>query len=251
MPPTGSVDKKPGLTCENGLIHRFHRPYYYPHRELGRFRFSSGSCAQLVDRPPRRLAPDLTASRTECRRRTSDWSPASVEASTSRRRRPQTSEQQQEAVPVKIRVERDVLAEAVAWAARSLPARPPVPVLAGLLLKAEEGTLSLSGFDYEVSARVSVEADVEEDGTVLVSGQAARRHLPRPPQPAGGDFHRRCTGDRGLRLLAIHTPHPACGGVPGTAADADRDRHRGRRGLRLRRQAGGHRRSAVTTRCRC
>ncbi|MFD5066129.1 DNA polymerase III subunit beta, partial [Streptomyces sp. NPDC058394] len=55
---------------------------------------------------------------------------------------------------MKIRVERDVLAEAVAWAARSLPARPPVPVLAGLLLKAEEGTLSLSGFDYEVSARV-------------------------------------------------------------------------------------------------
>ena len=37
---------------------------------------------------------------------------------------------------VKFRVERDVLAEAVAWAARSLPARPPVPVLAGLLLEA-------------------------------------------------------------------------------------------------------------------
>ena len=36
---------------------------------------------------------------------------------------------------MKFRVERDVLAEAVAWAARSLPARPPVPVLAGLLLE--------------------------------------------------------------------------------------------------------------------
>ena len=83
-----------------------------------------------------------------------------------------------------IRVERDVLAEAVAWAARSLPARPPVPVLAGLLLKAEEGTLSLSGFDYEVSARVSVDADVEEDGTVLVSGRLLAdicRALPNRP----------------------------------------------------------------------
>ena len=66
---------------------------------------------------------------------------------------------------MKIRVERDVLAEAVAWTARSLPARPPVPVLAGILMKAEEGALSLSGFDYEVSARVSVEADIEDDGT--------------------------------------------------------------------------------------
>ncbi|CAM5510863.1 DNA polymerase III subunit beta [Streptomyces violaceorubidus] len=72
---------------------------------------------------------------------------------------------------MKIRVERDVLAEAVAWAARSLPARPPAPVLAGLLLKAEEGQLSLSSFDYEVSARVSVEAEIEEEGTVLVSGR--------------------------------------------------------------------------------
>ncbi|MBW1601773.1 DNA polymerase III subunit beta [Streptomyces sp. JJ66] len=85
---------------------------------------------------------------------------------------------------MKIRVERDVLAEAVAWAAKSLPARPPVPVLAGLLLKAEEGALSLSGFDYEVSARVSVEADIEEEGTVLVSGKLLAdisRALPNRP----------------------------------------------------------------------
>ncbi|MCE7081511.1 DNA polymerase III subunit beta [Streptomyces sp. ST2-7A] len=85
---------------------------------------------------------------------------------------------------MKIRVERDVLAEAVAWAARSLPARPSVPVLAGLLLKAEEGSLSLSGFDYEVSARVSVEAEIEEEGTVLVSGRLLAdicRALPNRP----------------------------------------------------------------------
>jgi DNA polymerase-3 subunit beta len=94
---------------------------------------------------------------------------------------------------VKIRVERDVLAEAVAWAARSLPARPPVPVLAGLLLKAEEGeegTLSLSGFDYEVSARVAVEVEVEEEGTVLVSGRLLAdicRSLPNRPVEISSD----------------------------------------------------------------
>jgi len=60
---------------------------------------------------------------------------------------------------VRFRVERDVLAEAVAWTARSLPARPPVPVLAGLLLEAGPDGLSLSGFDYEVSARVTIAAD--------------------------------------------------------------------------------------------
>ncbi|GAA0423270.1 DNA polymerase III subunit beta [Streptomyces luteireticuli] len=108
---------------------------------------------------------------------------------------------------MKIRVERDVLAEAVAWAARSLPARPPVPVLAGLLLKAEEGSLSLSGFDYEVSARVSVEADVEEDGTVLVSGRLLAdicRALPNRPVEISTDGVR-ATVVCGSSRFTLHT----------------------------------------------
>jgi DNA polymerase-3 subunit beta len=85
---------------------------------------------------------------------------------------------------VKFRVERDVLADAVAWTARSLPARPQAPVLAGLLLRAEEGSLTISGFDYEVSARSVAEADVEQDGTALVSGKLLAeiaRSLPNRP----------------------------------------------------------------------
>lgn len=108
---------------------------------------------------------------------------------------------------MKIRVERDVLAEAVAWAARSLPARPPVPVLAGLLLKAEDGMLSLSGFDYEVSARVSVEADVEEDGTVLVSGRLLAdicRALPNRPVEISTDGVR-ATVVCGSSRFTLHT----------------------------------------------
>ena len=86
---------------------------------------------------------------------------------------------------VKFRVERDVLAEAVTWVARGLPARPPVPVLAGVLITADEGgTVTLSAFDYEVSARITVAADVEEAGTVLVLGRLLAdisRNLPAKP----------------------------------------------------------------------
>ncbi|GHF43198.1 DNA polymerase III subunit beta [Streptomyces mashuensis] len=123
---------------------------------------------------------------------------------------------------MKIRVERDVLAEAVAWAARSLPARPPVPVLAGLLLKAEDGTLSLSGFDYEVSARVSVEADVEEDGTVLVSGRLLAdicRSLPNRPVEISTDGVR-VTVVCGSSRFTLHTlpveEYPALPQMPTT-----------------------------------
>jgi DNA polymerase-3 subunit beta len=73
---------------------------------------------------------------------------------------------------VKFSAERDTFFEAVAWAARSLPARPSLPVLAGLLVQAtnEEG-LVLSGFDYETAARVTAPAQVVSEGRSLVSGR--------------------------------------------------------------------------------
>jgi DNA polymerase-3 subunit beta len=94
-------------------------------------------------------------------------------------------------VTVKFRVEREVLADAVTWVARGLPARPPVPVLAGVLIEAsDEGTLTLSAFDYEVSAKVTVPADVSEGGTVLVLGRLLAdisRNLPGKPVDVATD----------------------------------------------------------------
>jgi DNA polymerase III subunit beta len=88
-------------------------------------------------------------------------------------------------LPMKFRVERDVLAEAVTWVARGLPNHPPVPVLAGVLIEAsDEGTLTLSAFDYEVSAKITVAAEVGESGTVLVLGRLLAdisRNLPDRP----------------------------------------------------------------------
>jgi DNA polymerase III subunit beta len=71
---------------------------------------------------------------------------------------------------MKIRVDRDVLAEGLAWVARALPTRPVVPVLSGLRLEAGTG-LTLSCFDYEVSATAQIEAEVGEPGTVIVPGR--------------------------------------------------------------------------------
>jgi len=88
---------------------------------------------------------------------------------------------------VKFRVERDVLADAVAWAARSLPVRPSVPVLAGLLIETspeDAGGLVLSTFDYETSARATLPADVSAEGRALVSGRLLAdicRSLPNKP----------------------------------------------------------------------
>ncbi len=84
---------------------------------------------------------------------------------------------------MKIVLERDVLAEAVAWTARALPARPTVPVLAGIRMQAGD-ELVLSSFDYDVSAQATVPVSTEEAGSALVSGRLLAeisRSLPAKP----------------------------------------------------------------------
>ncbi|GAA4484929.1 DNA polymerase III subunit beta [Rhodococcus olei] len=85
---------------------------------------------------------------------------------------------------MKFRVAREDFADSVAWVARSLPSRPPVPVLGGVLISADEQGLTISGFDYEVSAQVRISAEVSDPGQALVSGKLLAditRSLPAKP----------------------------------------------------------------------
>ncbi|MBQ1047826.1 DNA polymerase III subunit beta [Micromonospora sp. C51] len=62
-------------------------------------------------------------------------------------------------------------AEAVAWTAKSIPTRPALPVLAGLMLRVSDARLTLSTFDYEVSHEVTLDVAGASDGACLVSGR--------------------------------------------------------------------------------
>jgi DNA polymerase-3 subunit beta len=72
---------------------------------------------------------------------------------------------------MKFRVDRDALADAVAWTAKSLPSRPSMPVLAGVLMRVVDGRMTVSGFDYEVSSQVTIGVHADSDGAALVSGR--------------------------------------------------------------------------------
>ncbi|MGI6878563.1 DNA polymerase III subunit beta [Microbacterium sp. gxy059] len=73
---------------------------------------------------------------------------------------------------MKFHVNRDVFSEAVSFVVKLLPQRNPQPILAGVLIEAgEDGSLALSAFDYEASARTTIEATVDEPGTILVHGR--------------------------------------------------------------------------------
>ncbi|MEL0625532.1 DNA polymerase III subunit beta [Salinibacterium amurskyense] len=72
---------------------------------------------------------------------------------------------------MKFQVNRDVFSEAVSFAVKLLPQRTTLPILSGVLIEATDEGLTLSSFDYEVSARTQIVAEVEEPGRILVSGK--------------------------------------------------------------------------------
>jgi DNA polymerase-3 subunit beta len=131
-------------------------------------------------------------------------------------------------LPVKIQVERDVLADAVAWTARALPARPTVPVLAGMRLQAGDD-LTLSSFDYDVSAQATVQVITEEEGSALVSGRLLAeisRSLPgRPVQIAseGGKAVLTCGSATFTLLTMPEEEYPALPEMPPAAGTVGSD----------------------------
>jgi DNA polymerase III subunit beta len=82
---------------------------------------------------------------------------------------------------VKFQVNRDVFSEAVSFAVKLLPQRTTLPILSGVLLEATDSVLTLSSFDYEVSAQTEVAAEIEESGRVLVSGRLLAEIASRLP----------------------------------------------------------------------
>ena len=129
---------------------------------------------------------------------------------------------------MKIQVERDVLAEAVAWTARALPARPTVPVLAGMRLHAG-AELTLSSFDYDVSAQARVPVTAEEEGSALVSGRLLAeisRSLPSRPVQIASDGARAVLtcGSSTFTLLTMPADeYPALPEMPPAAGSVGSD----------------------------
>ena len=85
---------------------------------------------------------------------------------------------------MKVDIEHAAFHEVIGRAAKALATRPATPVLAGLLLRAQDGTLAASAFDFELAVRASAPASVGEPGSVLVSGRLLAeitRVLPKLP----------------------------------------------------------------------
>src|SRR5688500_8820495 len=72
---------------------------------------------------------------------------------------------------MKVTCARDELADKLQIVGRGVSTRTSVQILAGIMLRAGEGHLFLSATDMEISLRVSLGAQVEDEGAVVVPGR--------------------------------------------------------------------------------
>ncbi|MFF6790134.1 DNA polymerase III subunit beta [Streptomyces filamentosus] len=131
---------------------------------------------------------------------------------------------------MEIRIDSGVLTDAVAWTARVLPVRSPMPVLGGLLLEAGEGGgLSVFGLDHEASARVEAEAETVVPGRALVLGRRLLdicKVLPRGRTVLAVEGSRLSVSSDGVRFGLSLLPldaHPAAPALPPVLGEVDGD----------------------------
>ena len=109
---------------------------------------------------------------------------------------------------MKFQVNRDIFSEAVSFAVKLLPQRTTLPILSGVLIESTDSGLTLSSFDYEVSTRTTIAAEVEEGGRILVSGRLLAdiaSRLPNAPvqfSTEGNSISVRC-GSANFTLLSM------------------------------------------------
>jgi DNA polymerase-3 subunit beta len=110
---------------------------------------------------------------------------------------------------VRFQANRDVFSDAVSFAVKLLPQRTTLPILSGVLIETTERGLTLSSFDYEVSARTEIDAEVQEPGRVLVSGRLLAdiaNRLPAAPVEVRTDDNRVVVSGGSARFTLLSMP---------------------------------------------
>ncbi|MGA7227420.1 MAG: DNA polymerase III subunit beta, partial [Acidimicrobiia bacterium] len=91
---------------------------------------------------------------------------------------------------MRIRAQRDDLADVLSRANRAVGARSALPVLQGLLCEVSGTTLRVTGTDLDVTIRTAAEVEVMEEGRAVIPGRLlseAVRKMPAGSVTVGAD----------------------------------------------------------------
>ena len=85
---------------------------------------------------------------------------------------------------MRIRAERDDLADVLARAGRAVGTRSPLPILQGVLLDVAGGKLTVTGTDNEITVRTVLDVEVTEEGKTVIPAKLAAEAVRKLPSGA-------------------------------------------------------------------
>lgn len=115
---------------------------------------------------------------------------------------------------MKINCLKSDLVQALHVVSRAVASKPQTPLLSGIYVKADQDGVELQATDYALSIRCRVQAEVEEAGTIIVSGryfQEVTRNLPADDVIIETDTEEKQVfiraGAAHFQLLVMHRQH--------------------------------------------
>lgn len=85
---------------------------------------------------------------------------------------------------MKFQADRDILTDAISFVVRLVSPRPQLPQLSGVVIEANGKEVTFSVFDYEVSAKATITANIEKPGKVLVQARLLSDIVSKLPSDA-------------------------------------------------------------------
>ena len=85
---------------------------------------------------------------------------------------------------MRIRAERDDLADVLARAGRAVGTRSPLPILQGVLCQVAGGKLTVTGTDNEITVRTFLDVEVTEEGSTVIPAKLAADAVRKLPSGA-------------------------------------------------------------------
>ena len=85
---------------------------------------------------------------------------------------------------MRIRAERDDLADVLTRATRAIGSRSPLPILQGLLVEVRGKTMRVTGTDLEVTVRTELEVEAIEEGSTVIPARLASEAVRKLPDGA-------------------------------------------------------------------
>lgn len=82
---------------------------------------------------------------------------------------------------MKFTCEKDILLSAISSAIRAVSSKSHTEILKGLLFTANDGTLQITGYDLSLGIRSKAEADVAEEGSIVIDAHTAADIIKRLP----------------------------------------------------------------------